>query len=42
MRPYVIQLNSQGVGLYTVNVSDLPNNGTSQKVTLQVNFDGES
>ncbi len=40
--PYVMQLNSQGVGLYTVNVSDLPNNGTSQKVTLQVNFDGES
>ena len=40
--PSVIQLNAQGVAIYTVNVSDLPNNGTSQKVTVQANFDGDT
>ena len=40
--PFTVQLNSNGQGTYAVNPADLPNDGASQQVTLNVNVPGQS
>jgi hypothetical protein len=40
--PSTLKLNSNGIGTYTLNVSNLPNDGNSQLVTVQANIDGQT